>query len=140
MLLLDTNVLSELIKPKPEPAVLHWIAEQPPEQFCTSAITVAEMLRGVASLPTGKRKQVLGKAVTGMFNEDFHQPILSFDQHAAAHYAVWVQQRQHAGQPVSQSDAQIAGIALSVNATLVTRNSKDFAGIDATLINPWEAG
>ena len=139
MYLLDTNVLSELIKPKPDAAVINWVMQQPPEQLYTSSITVAEMLHGVANLPTVKRKKALGKAVTDMFNEDFHQRILSFDQHAAARYAAWVQQRQQAGQPVSQSDAQIAGIALSVNAALATRNSRDFTGIDVTLINPWES-
>lgn len=138
MYILDTNVLSELIKAKPEPIVLSWVQQQQPAQLYATAITVAEMLRGVASLPSGKKKQALHQAVNDMFNEDFQQRILSFNHHAAAHYAAWVQQRQQAGRPVSQSDAQIAGIVLSAEATLVTRNSKDFAGLNAGLINPWE--
>ncbi len=137
MYLLDTDVLSELLRAKPNADVLNWVSQQPPKQLYTSAITVAEMLRGVASLPNGTKKQKLHQAVTAMLNEEFHQRVFSFDQAAAVNYALWVQQRQEAGRPVSQSDAQIAGIALSVKATLVTRNTKDFSGLAAQLINPW---
>ncbi|TXI66623.1 MAG: type II toxin-antitoxin system VapC family toxin [Limnohabitans sp.] len=138
--LIDTNVLSELMRGTPAPQVLDWFATQTPTQLYTSVITYAEMLAGVALLPAGKRREGLAQATRQMFEEDFAGRCLDFSGLAVSHYAMVRAQRQQAGRPIDTADAQIAAIALSGNLTLVTRNTKDFAGIDAlNIINPWQA-
>lgn len=138
-LLLDTNVLSELLRAQPAPAVLAWFAQQPAGDLVVSAVTQAEMLLSVALLPKGKRQQQLGAAVTAMFNEDFAGRIWPFDSAAARVYAGLVASRRAAGRPVAQFDAQIAAITLDRSATLVTRNGSDFEGCGIALLNPWGA-
>ena len=135
--ILDTNVLAELIRARPDAAVVNWVAAQPLRQLYITAITVAEMQYGVNSLPAGKRRDKLQHAINTMFAEEFSWRILAFDEAAANYYACWVRQRQQAGQPVSQSDAQIAAIALQHEARIVTRNGKDFVGLANDVINPW---
>lgn len=138
MILLDTNVLSELMRPIPEPSVVQWIDAIPEWDLWISAITVAEIQLGIALLNGGKRKRMLGDLAEQMFVEDFGDRILPFDYLAATEYAKIVADRTHIGRPISVEDAQIAAIARTADLSLATRNTKDFIdipGID--LINPW---
>jgi hypothetical protein len=137
--LLDTNVLSELLRAQPHPAVLAWFAEQPADSLFVSAVTQAEMLLGARLLPRSKRRQQLETALDTMFREDFAGRVLPFDSAAAAAYAAIVAARRGAGRPISQFDAQIAAIALSRRAGLATRNVSDFEQCSLTLTNPWSA-
>lgn len=135
--LLDTNVLSELLRARPDPAVLAWFASQAPDSLVVSAVTQAEMLLGARLLPVGKRRQQLQQALVAMFREDFGGRVLPFDTAAAADYADVVQARRSAGRPISQFDAQIAAIALSRSTGLATRNVADFEGCGLVVDNPW---
>ena len=135
--LLDTNVLSELLRARPDDAVLAWFAQQPADSLFVSAVTQAEMLLGARLLPAGKRRTQLEQALEAMFTEDFGERVLSFDAPAAAAYANVVVTRRRAGRPISQFDAQIAAIALSRRASLATRNVSDFEDCGLVLSNPW---
>ena len=137
--LLDTNVLSELMRPQPSSMVLGWFSQREDVEFYTSAITQAELLLGVALLPAGKRRDAISDAVEQMFEQDFAGCCLPFDDLAAHEYAALVAARNKIGMPISTEDAQIAAIALRHNLALVTRNTKDFLNIDGLdLIDPWE--
>jgi predicted nucleic acid-binding protein len=136
--LLDTNVLSELMREQPAPQVLNWFARQTPSQLFTSVITHAEILTGVALLPFGKRQQAIAQAADQMFAQDFDGRCLVFGGQAVGHYAMVRAQRQLAGRPIDTADAQIAGIALAAGLKLATRNTKDFEGIERlAVVNPW---
>lgn len=135
--LLDTNVLSELLRAAPDEAVLAWFAAQPHDSLFVSAVTQAEMLLGVQLLPAGKRRARLQQAVEAMFRDDFAGRLLPFDEAAAAAYARVVSARRRAGRPISQFDAQIAAIAASRDVGLATRNVTDFDGCGVVLHNPW---
>jgi predicted nucleic acid-binding protein len=135
--LLDTNVLSELLRAQPDSSVLAWFAAMPANGLFVSAVTQAEMLLGAQLLPAGRRRQGLEQALAAMFLEDFSARVLPFDSRAAADYAAVVATRRGAGTPISQFDAQIAAIALSHRLGLVTRNVSDFDGCGLALINPW---
>ena len=138
MIVLDTNVLSELMKPDPEQAVIAWMDRQDPATLFLTAITVADILYGIARLPEGKRKSRLRELGAAVLQEDFAGRIISFDETAAECYADVVCERQRSGRPISMADAQIAAICRASNgATLATRNSLDFAGIGLDLTNPW---
>ncbi len=138
-LLLDTNVLSEIMRPEPEPRVIRWFKAQQGAMLATSAITRAELLLGVTLLPAGKRRERIAAAIALTFNEDFAGNCLPFDAAAADEYALLVAARARAGRPIATEDAQIAAIALVHDLSLVTRNRKDFAGIRGlTLVDPWE--
>lgn len=137
--LLDTNVLSELLRARPDGAVLAWFAQQPANSLFVSAVTQAEMLLGARLLPAGQRRVQLEQALEAMFTEDFGERVLPFDASAASAYANVVVTRRGAGRPISQFDAQIAAIALSRRAGLATRNVSDFEGCGLTLSNPWNA-
>lgn len=138
--LLDTNILSELMRPRPDGRVLAWFERQPEAVFIVSVITRAEILLGIALLPAGRRRDDLANAAERMFQEDFGGRCLSFDERAADEYAALVAVRTRSGQPISTEDAQIAAIALTHALFLVTRNIKDFTGIAGLeVINPWDA-
>ena len=139
MIVLDTNVLSEIIREKPNGKVVTWLEAQPLTGLFTTAITQAEMLLGVALLPGGRRRHGIEKAVAGMFDEDFAGRVLSFDEAAARSYAVIASARRRAGRPIAQFDAQIAAIAHCRKAILATRNTSDFTGCGIEVINPWES-
>jgi len=138
VILLDTNVLSELMRPSPEPRVVHWLDAHPESEVWISAITVAEILMGIEVLPQGKRKTLLFDLAEQTFQEDFSDQCLPFDCEAAREYALIVAERNRKGRPVSVEDAQIAAIARTAGLTLATRNTKDFSGIEGlALVNPW---
>jgi predicted nucleic acid-binding protein len=135
--LLDTNVLSELLRAAPEPAVLAWFAEQPAETLFVSAVTQAEMMLGARLLPTGRRRAALESAVRAIFDEDFSGRTLPFDSAVVPAYVDIVSTRRTAGRPISQFDAQIAAIARHHGARLATRNLTDFEGCGIVAVNPW---
>jgi predicted nucleic acid-binding protein len=137
MILLDTNVVSELIKPRPDPGVESWIAAQPSTSLFLCCPGEAELRYGVAILPAGRRREKLMAALEGMLAEAFADRILPFDGPAAASYAEIAAARRLAGRPISQFDAQIAAIAKSRGASLASRNTKDFVGCGIVLIDPW---
>jgi predicted nucleic acid-binding protein len=136
MIVLDTNAVSEVLKPKPSGIVLEWLVTQSQEFFIT-VITQAELLFGVESLPAGRRKAGLSAEVEKVFVEDFAGRILSFDQPSARMYSIIVRQRKAVGRPIAILDAMIAAIARSRNAAVATRNTRDFEGCGVRLINPW---
>ncbi|MEY4979257.1 MAG: hypothetical protein RLZZ352_1527 [Pseudomonadota bacterium] len=137
--LLDTTVLSELMRAMPAPEVLEWFAGQSADRLNTSVITQAEILAGIAFLPEGKRRNALAAAAATIFEEDFDGRCLNFDRLAAGSYAKVRAQRQRDGRPIDTPDAQIAAIALAHGLCLVTRNTKDFAGIAGlSIVNPWQ--
>ncbi|MCA0243506.1 MAG: type II toxin-antitoxin system VapC family toxin [Proteobacteria bacterium] len=135
--LLDTNVLSELLRAKPSPLVLKWFAAQPPESLFVSAVTQAEMMLGARLLPAGKRRTALEGALTAMFDEDFAGRVLPFDASTVPAYIEIVSGRRSLGRPISQFDAQIAAIARRTGAKLATRNTADFEHCGVALVDPW---
>jgi hypothetical protein len=139
MIILDTNVLSELMRPEPASEVLRWLATYPASRLFTTAITQAEILYGIELLPAGKRRAGLESAVEAMFEEDFTGRVLPFDSDAARVFPQIAASRRALGRPITQIDAQIAAIARSRGATLATRNSGDFEHCGIPLLNPWRA-
>lgn len=137
MIVLDTNVLSELIRPEPNEKVTIWLDSLSPTEVATTAITAAELLYGVHRLPAGRRKQQLAEAVHGLIKEDLNGRIEVFDAAAAEHYAAIVSQREASGQPISMADGQIAAICRVRRATLATRNTSDFEETGIELVDPW---
>ena len=139
MIVLDTNVLSELMRPKPSARVVAWIAQQPPADLFTTAITEAEIFYGIELLAKGKRRDGLLAAAEGMFTEDFAGRVLAFESDAAHHFARIAAHRRALGRPISHADAQIAAIARAHGAKLATGNGPDFADCSITVIDPWRA-
>ena len=137
MIVLDTNVLSELMRAQAEPAVVDWLDRHEQDSLAVTAVTVAELLYGIARLPEGRRKTGLRDAALQMLDEEFAGRVLVFDEDAAVHYAALVSQRERTGHPISMADAQIAAICRHHAAALATRNTKDFDGVDIVLANPW---
>ena len=141
MILLDTNVLSEFMRPRPAATVVSWLDEQPAGEVYTSAISRAEIELGLLLMPPGKRQEALSQAAWAMFAEEFAGRCLPFDEDAARHYARIVSARTQAGRPISVEDAQIAAIALAHRMSLATRNTTDFELIDGlAVVNPWTEG
>lgn len=138
MIVLDTNVLSEMMRAAPAAAPLRWMANQAPATLYTTSITQAEILHGIMLLPPGKRRSAFATAAEAMFKEDFAGRVLPFGSAAAVAYARIATARTQSGNPISHFDAQIAAIAHSTGASVATRNTKDFARCDIELINPWE--
>jgi hypothetical protein len=138
MIVLDTNVLSELMKSSGSPTVYEWVSKQAQMSLFTTTITEAEILYGIALLPKGKRKDALTEAAHQMFVEDFDSRVLPFDTAAAIVFAQIAAERRQIGRPISQFDAQIAAICYSRNAQLATRNVMDFQGCGLSVLNPWE--
>lgn len=137
MIVIDTNVISELMRGEPHPAVLAWVAAQPRAQLCTTRINQAEILYGIAGLPEGRRRAALGAAASAMFDEDFAGRILPFEAAAAARYPQIVIARRQAGKPIDKFDALIAAIALAAGASIATRDTGGFAGCGLAVIDPW---
>lgn len=137
MIVLDTNVLSEALKPLPSGVVLRWLAAQELPAVFTTTITQAEILYGIEVLPPGKRQVRLSAAVEKMFAEEFNGRILPFDGEAARGFAKIVAARDAAGRPISQFDAMIAAIARCRRAAVATRNTADFERCGIQIVNPW---
>ncbi|MEX3629926.1 MAG: type II toxin-antitoxin system VapC family toxin [Burkholderia sp.] len=137
MIVLDTNVLSELLRPAPHAAVLAWFGRQPRAALFTTTLSRAEMLYGVLLLPPGARRDGLAVAIGGIFDVEFAGRVLAFDWDAADAYARVAATRKLAGRPGSQVDAMIAAIARSRGATVATRNVKDFVDCGIDLDDPW---
>ena len=157
MIVLDTNVLSELMRSQPNKSVVRWIATQKATNLFITALTQAEILYGLELLPEGKRRTALIEAAQSMFDLDFARRILAFDSSAAPQFSAISAKRRKIGRPkswcafpsavkrrgvapLSQIDAQIAAISRLHNATLATRNVSDFEQCDINIINPWEQG
>ena len=137
MILLDTNVLSELMRPTPHPAVVAWVASHPPTGLATTTITQAEILHGIARLPSGRRRDALQRTAAAMFDEEFGDRVLPFDASAAPHYAALRAARERAGRPIAAFDAQIAAIARAHRATIATRDVGGFADCGVPVSDPW---
>jgi predicted nucleic acid-binding protein len=137
VIVLDTNVLSELIRPQPDERVVAWLDSLDATAIATTAITAAELLYGVERMPSGRRKDQLSQAVRGLIDDDLQGRVEAFDAAAAAHYATLVNDRDAAGRPISAADAQIAAICRKLAATLATRNTADFDGTGIELLDPW---
>ena len=137
MIILDTNVLSELLRPDPARQVERWLAAQDGTKVYFTTVGEAELRHGVAILPKGRRRNALATAIEGLLNEDFRDRILPFDRPAARAYATIAAERRAAGRPISQFDCQIAAIARAREATVATRNTSDYEGCGIALIDPW---
>ncbi|MGC9292191.1 MAG: type II toxin-antitoxin system VapC family toxin [Acidobacteriaceae bacterium] len=137
MIVLDTIVLSELMRPQPAPEVVNWLDLQPRPQLAVTAITEAEIFYGLEMLPAGKRRDHLIAAASAMFAEDFEGRSLAFDGGAALLYANIASSRRAKGRPISQADAQIAAIVRHNKAALATRNITDFEACGIQLVDPW---
>ena len=138
MILLDTDILTELMKARPAPNVEAWLGHQPAASLFITTITEAELRHAVALSPPGRRRENLAAAIEAMLAEEFEGRVLPFDDSAAIVYATIAADRQEAGNPISQFDAQIAAIAKSRGASLATRSSARFDGCGVEIINPWE--
>lgn len=139
MIVLDTNVLSELLRPGPDPGVVGWIESLPAASVFTTAVTQSEILYAIAILPSGQRRASLQAAVSGIFAEDLAGRVLPFDGAAAEQYADIAAARRSAGQPISQFDAQIVAITRSRGGRLATRNIREFLDCGVEVIDPWNA-
>jgi toxin FitB len=136
VILLDTNVVSELMRPEPAPQVASWARSRDRRELFTSSITLVEIRYGLARLPDGRRKQVLIDAADDVFRA-FSDQVLPVDATAAEHYAIIASTRERSGKPISGFDALIAAICRSHGAVLATRNLSDFDGTGVGVINPW---
>jgi hypothetical protein len=139
VIILDTNVLSALMRTAPEAAVVRWLDQQPAESIWITSITLFETRIGLALLPKGRRRQTLESAFDRLLEEDLENRVLDFDSAAAIEAAALAATRQRAGRPVDMRDTQIAGIALARRATLATRNVRHFQDLNVTVVDPWES-
>ena len=140
MIVLDTNVVSELMRPDPTSNVVDWVAGQAAPNLYLSTISEAELRYGVEILPAGERRNRLLEEVEGMLREDFAGRILPFDSAASQAYAVIAAARRAAGRPINHADCQIAAIARCRGASVATRAVDDFEGSGIEVINPWANG
>lgn len=139
MIVLDTNLLSELLRPSPDERVWAWLARQPRLELFTTVITQAEMLEGALRLPAGKRRAQLVEAIARLMLRELAGQILPFDQDAAVSFAALMARRRLLGKPMATADAYIAAICQTRGAALATRNVKDFTDCGLALIDPWRA-
>ena len=140
MLVIDTNVASELMRPEPTPAVAAWIAERDAAEMYLTAVSEAELRFGVAILPAGRRRTALEAAMRRWLEIGFGERILPFDSGAARAYAEIAADRRESGRPIGEADCQIAAICRSRGAGLATRNVRDFARTGVEVVDPWGSG
>jgi predicted nucleic acid-binding protein len=138
VIVLDTDVLSELMRPEPSVRVVQWIAEQPAHELFTTAITEAEIFYGIKLLTRGKRRDLLHAAAEAMFAEDFADRIFGFESSAARLFSGIAAHRRSLGKPITHADAQIAAIAQLHNAKVATRNVADFTDCGVEVVDPWD--
>ena len=136
MLMLDTNMLSEMMRSEPERKVADWIMRQPSDELFTAAVCQAEILSGLAVMPSGRRRAELEEAAHAMFTDDFGGRVLPFDTEAAVAYAEVFAARRKAGRPSGTVDLMLAAIARVRGASVVTRNVADFEGVGVAIVNP----
>jgi predicted nucleic acid-binding protein len=139
VIVLDTNVLSELARPKPNAAVLEWVDAQDSSTLVITALTAAEVRAGVSILPDGHRKREVDLRMESLLAETFAGFILAFEAGSADHYADIVADRRRAGRPIGAFDALIAAVCRQHEASLATRSTADFTGTGIQLINPWDS-
>lgn len=139
MIILDTNVLSALMRTAPEAAVVAWLDRQPADSIWLTSVTVFEARFGLRLLPKGRRRTSLERAFDRMLEEDLSNRVLDFDQAAAASAAQIAAERQRRGPVADLRDTLIAGIAVARRATIATRNTRHFAGLDVPVVDPWKA-
>lgn len=137
MIVLDTNVVSELMRPQPNERVVAWLERQSQASLFTTSVTRGEVLFGVRVLPEGQRRQRLWAVAKAIFDEDFVGRVIAFDDEAADAFATIGAERRAVGRPISQFDAMVAGIARSRGAAVATRNVDDFADCGISVFNPW---
>jgi predicted nucleic acid-binding protein len=137
VIVLDTNVLSEAMRPVPDPGVLGWLNSQSPETLYLSSVTLAELLFGIGALPDGVRKGRLAQALDGLVAL-FAGRVLAFDQDAARRYADMAVAARQAGRPLPTADGYIAATAAAHSFAVATRNTRDFQGTGVELIDPWQ--
>ena len=137
MIILDTNVISEAMRPAPDPKVMTWFTTHPGGSLFTTAINEAEIRFGLAIMDDGRRRSRLEVEAHKLFTVDLAGRVLPFDQAAAHAYAELAAERRRLGRPISQSDAQIAAIARSHGAAIATRNVGDFSHLDLDIVDPW---
>lgn len=138
MIILDTNVLSALMRATPDTAVIDWLDGQPAESIWITSITLFEAHLGVALLPKGRRQRALAAALDHLLSEDLEGRVLDFDATAAIEAAAVAAMRRSSGRPVDMRDTQIAGIALARRASIATRNIRHFEDVRVPIVNPWE--
>lgn len=139
MILLDTNVISALIRPEPDQAIMSWLDIQPPESMWTTSISVYELRFGVELLAVGRRRQLLEEGLDKLLQEDFDGRVIPFDEPAAQAAGKIGAARRQLGRTIEIRDVQIAGIALARKASIATRNIRHFEGLGIPLIDPWTA-
>ena len=139
MIILDTNVLSELMRPEPSVKVTAWVAQQSATELFTTSITEGEIFYGIELLAKGKRREKLLDAADAMFREDMGGRVLGFDGEAARTFAR-IAAHRGIGRPITHADAQIAAIAQVRRARIATRNITDFEGCGIDSVNPWAEG
>lgn len=137
MIVLDTNVASEMMKSSPEPRVLDWLNGQTASQVFITATSKAEIFYGIDRLPAGRKRALLRRAANDMFEQQFPERVLPFDEIAAEVFAVIAADRERRGRPMAQFDAQIAAIARVQGAAIATRDVRDFSNCGIELIDPW---
>jgi len=138
MIIVDTNIISEMMKPFPTPCVINWLDNQKPSQLFITTITIAEITYGIHVLPNGNRRRSLETAFNKTIEEAFEHSILSFNKAAAHCYGKIMAQRKLSGRPLSMADGQIAAITFTHHFTLATRNIRDFVDCEIELINPFK--
>jgi toxin FitB len=138
MIILDSNVVSELMRPRPEERVIAWLDRQPRSSIWTTSVTVFEVRFGLQVMPMGKRRDVYSEGFENLLDGIDHR-IAPFDHEAAQHASTLMASRKMQGRPRESRDTMIAGIVLSRHATLATRNVRDFDDISAILVDPWTA-
>lgn len=139
MIVLDTNVVSEMMRVAPEPKVEKWLDAQVTDELWLNSVVIAELMFGAARMPEGAKKGQLSKSIQGTVEEDYAGRILSFDLAAATAYAEIMARCEAKGRPIDMADAQNAAICWVNDARLATRNTKHFEGLGLNLINPWNA-
>ena len=139
MIVLDTNVLSALMRTKPDAVVVEWLDRQPADSVWVTCITVFEARFGLALLPKGRRRSRLEQAFDRVLTEDLASRVLNLDETAAGTAGLLAAERQRAGRVVDLRDTLIAGIAQARRATIATRNTRHFEGLDIPIVDPWHA-
>jgi hypothetical protein len=138
MIILDTNVLSALMRPEPEAAVLQWLDRQPGPSIWTTSITLMELRYGLQTMPDGRRREQMAQELEDVLKEEIGERYLSFDVTAAEQAAELMALRRRKGRPVELRDTMIAGIVMASRATLATRNTSDFEDLSVPVVNPWK--